>query len=441
MSKLLQIILGFLAQIYLKRYKPFIIAVTGNVGKTSTKEAIAAVVKKIKRTRVSGGNLNNELGVPLTILGDWSEKYYREGSSFLFWLEVLIKGKLGIFYSPNYPEVLLLEYGADRPGDIKKLARRFKPHIAVVTAVGQIPVHIEYFAGPEEVAKEKSKLVEGLMPTDYAVLNFDDLAVLNMRQKTKAKVLTFGFGEGADVKISNFELRSDENGLPLGVGFKLNYQGSFVPVKIDGYLGKSVGYAVAAAAATGLIFGLNLVSISEALSSYSGPKGRLKILKGIKNSTIIDDTYNASPSSTHLALDTLKSLEVNPPKFSEGKFRRARKIAVLGDMLELGKYSIQAHQEIGNLAGNFVDLLVCVGAKAKFIADSAGSQMPKDKIFNFDVSTDARQKVQELIEEGDLVLIKGSQGMRMEKIVEEIMAEPERKSELLVRQSKSWLSK
>lgn len=436
--KILQFILTFLARIYIWRYRPVIVAVTGNVGKTSTKEAIGAVLAKIKRIRMSAGNLNNELGVPLTILGDWSERYYERGSGFGFWSAVLIKGLAGLSAQPSYPEVLILEYGADRPKDIKKLARKFKPHIGIITAIGEIPVHVEYFSGPEAVAKEKAKLIELLLPSDFAVLNHDDLAVLSMKEKTKAQVWSFGFTEGAKVRISNFDFKMGEDARPLGLAFKLNYGESFVPVKLEGALGKSQALAAAAAAAVGLIFDMNLVTISDALLGYKAPKGRLKLLNGIKNSLIIDDTYNASPSAMHLALDTLKTLP------SSG-----RKVAILGDMLELGKYSVDAHREVGNLAGSFVDLLVCVGAKAKFIADSAENQlapsivegMPSKRIYTFDTSDEAKHKVAEFIQENDLILVKGSQGMRMEKITEEIMAEPERKKELLVRQSGKWLGK
>ncbi len=417
------------------RFKPMIIAVTGNVGKTSTKEAIATVVGKVKSVRTAA-YLNNEFGVPLAIFGGWTDEYYDQGSSFWFWFKVLFISYFKLLFIKNYPEVLVLEYGADRPGDIKRLSKKYKPHIGVVTAVGEVPVHVEYFSGPEAVAREKSRLVEALSATDFAVLNFDDLAVLEMKEKTKAKVITFGFGEGATVRVSNLEPWT-ENGIPEGVGFKMNYNDSFVPFKLFGSLGKSQGYAAAAAAAVGSIFGMNLVDISEALSEYRGPKGRLKILEGIKNSIVIDDTYNASPLSTHLALETLRDLP------------GTRKVAVLGDMLELGKYTIGAHKEAGNMAGSFVDLLICVGSRAKFIADSAFNQLaptgasgiPKDNIYKFDTSDAAKLKVKELIKEGDLVLVKGSQGMRMEKIVEEIMAEPERKKELLVRQSKKWLLK
>ena len=155
----------------------------------------------------------------------------------------------------------------------------------------------------------------------------------------------------------------------------------------------------------------------------------MKIIEGIKKSWIIDDTYNAAPASTRLALETLRDI---PAK---------RKIAVLGDMLELGSYSVDAHKTIGDLVGNAADVLVTVGMKSKFIADAAGNQMMKENIFSFQTSEEAKLKVQDLMQEGDLVLVKGSQGMRMEKIVEEIMAEPDKAKDLLVRQSQSWKKK
>ena len=421
--------LNLLAKLYLWRFKPTIVAVTGNVGKTSTKEAIAAVLSSKKRVRSGKGNLNNEFGVPLAIIGNWMDDYYEGGNTLWFWLKVVALGSWLLAFGRSYPEVLVLEYGADKPGDIKRLVKKFKPHIGVVTAVGEIPVHVEFFSGAEGVAREKSKLVEALESTGYAILNVDDDVVLDMEKKTKATVVTYGFGEGAEVRISNFGYKN-ENNIPLGTSFKLHYgPNSFVPVNIMGSLGPSQAYAAAAAAAVGIVMDLNLVEISGALSYYDGPKGRLKILAGIKSSWIIDDTYNASPASTRLALSVLREL---PAK---------RRIAVLGDMLELGKYTVQAHQAVGDLVDGFVDVLVCVGSRSKFIADSAANQMPKENIYIFDTSGEANKKVRELIEEGDLILVKGSQGMRMEKIVEEIIAEPQRKKELLVRQSQKWLSK
>lgn len=428
MYRLSQIIVEVLARIYLRRFKPQIIGITGNVGKTSTKEAVGVVLGQIKKVRVGGGNLNNEVGLPFNIISDSADEYYEKGGNLVFGIKTFFKAILGLL-SSDYPEILVLEYGADKPDDIKKLARKYKPHVSVVTAVGEVPVHVEFFSGPEELAREKRKLVEVLGSADFAILNFDDLVVLEMKEKTRARVYTYGFGDGAMVQVSNLNVRTDEHGFPVGLGLKIQQGESFVPVRIDGSLGKSQGYAAAAAAAAGLVFGMNLVQISEALSEYQGPKGRLKILKGVKNSVIIDDTYNASPASTHLAIETIAGL--NGP----------RKIVVLGDMLELGRYTIEAHEEAGNFLKNDFDILVTVGSRAKFIAESAANQMPVENIHKFETSDEAKLKVKELIKEGDLILVKGSQGMRMEKIVEEIMAEPQNKKELLVRQSKKWLSK
>ncbi len=202
-----------------------------------------------------------------------------------------------------------------------------------------------------------------------------------------------------------------------------------MPVFLPGMIAKPSISSALASLAVGVVFGVNLVDGAQALRKFSGVAGRMRLVPGIKNTLIIDDTYNSAPASTHLALETLKNL---PAK---------RRIAVLGDMLELGKYTIEAHEEMGNFAAGIADILVTSGARAKFAAYAAGNQMDQKNIYSFVNSDSAKSKVQELIEEGDLILVKGSQGMRMEKIVEEIMAEPEKKNELLVRQGKKWIKK
>ena len=308
-----------------------------------------------------------------------------------------------------YPEILILEYAADRPGDIKELLEIAKPYIGIITAIGEIPVHIEFFSGPEAVAREKARVVESLSANGFAILNFDNEAVMNMKERTRAKIITFGFNENADVKISSLENRI-ENGIPIGVSFKIEYAGSFVPVVLKNVFGRAQAYAAAIAACVGLIFDLNLVEISEALSAnYQPAKGRMNLLKGIKGAYIINDAYNASPISMEEALKTLADLPAE------------RKIAVLGDMLELGKYSVEAHESIGRLAGKIVDILITVGPRAKFIAESAKSAgLDESKILSFDTTTEACIAVQDLIKKGDLVLIKASRAVGLEKVVEEI---------------------
>ncbi len=195
-------------------------------------------------------------------------------------------------------------------------------------------------------------------------------------------------------------------------------------------MGRAQSYAAAGAAALGLILGINLVKIAEALGSYAPPAGRFKIIDGIKGSVIIDDTYNASPLAMQEALKTL------------GELKAERKIAMLGDMLEIGKYTLEAHEAMGKLAAETVQILVTVGDKAKFIAESArGAGTSRDSIFEFQDIYGAGKFLQDKIQRGDIILIKGSQGVRLEKVVKEIMAEPEKAGELLVRQNKEWLAK
>jgi len=293
---------------------------------------------------------------------------------------------------------------------LKLLLNIARPNISVITAVGDIPVHVEFFSGPEEVAREKARIIEYLPVASFAILNFDDETVMDLKDRTRAHIMTFGFGRGSEIQITRFENHSEE-GKPVGVSFKLEYGGSFVPARLDGVFGKAQAYAAAAAAAVGLVFGLNLIKISEALKNYKPAPSRMGLLPGIKYTNIIDDSYNASPLSMHAALDTLKGLP--------GK----RKIAVLGDMLEIGKYAIEAHERVGRLAAGFLDILVTVGPRAKFIAEAAKEAgMRKRNIYSFETADNAAKPVQDLLKKGDLVLTKGSHAMELNKVVEEIKA-------------------
>lgn len=420
--KKLQRVLKILAQLTIRKYKPFVIGITGSVGKTSTKSAVYTVLKSSFRVRMAGGNLNNELGLPLAILGD-----YKSSHGVIFWLKVVLTGIWQIIWTKSYPEILVLEYAADRPGDMDYLLSIVKPDVAVVTAVGSIPVHVEFYSDSEAVAKEKSKLVRALRSDKFAVLNCDDPFVLEMKNFSKGKTITYGFNEKADLKIASFVNRS-EFGKPLGISFKLETEDNFVPVRIDEIFGASQGSAAAAAAAVGLIKGMNLVNISEALLQYKGEPGRCRRIEGIKNSYILDDTYNSSPLAAEAALGILKDLSA------------PRKIVVFGDMAELGKYAIYAHEEIGRKIAGVANILITVGAKARFIAEGARKAGFSQKdIYSFNDVGEAGKRIQEIVESFDLVLIKGSQSMRMEKIVLEVMAKPELAKKLLVRQYGKWL--
>ncbi|HTP56658.1 MAG TPA: Mur ligase family protein [Candidatus Paceibacterota bacterium] len=416
-----------IARFYLWRYEPRIVAVTGNAGKTSTRQTVAAVLAAKYRVRTASANLNTDLGVPATIVGAPMAVYEQRGGSAWFWLRAMVRAKMNALYDRNAPEVIVLEYGADRPGDIARLARRFRPEVAVVTQVGEVPVHVEFFSSPQHLAQEKSQLVRALPADGHAVLNADDLSVLDMRRATTAPVTTFGFGAGADVQASEPQMRMSGS-RPVGMSFDVTAGVTTMPVLVRGSLGKGIAAAATAAIAVGRIMGVGMAEAAQALAKFTPPAGRMRILDGIKGSLIVDDTYNASPAAMHLAIDTIRHLN-------------GRKVLVLGDMLELGTHSVQAHQAVGTMAATVADVLVCVGEAARFYETAAADQMAPDRIRRFENSRDAAAEVRKLIRPGDIVLVKGSQGIRMERIVKEIMADPEHAGGLLVRQSARWLAK
>ncbi len=420
-SKPLQIvakILKLLASFTISKYRPGVIGITGSVGKTSAKEAVRMVLRGVREARESRGNFNSEIGLPLTALGQWrdeeialfSREYPLGANRFRklrFLLKVILISIWRLIFGRrrSYPELLILEFGADKPGDIKYLLQVVRPQIAVVTAVGEVPVHVEFYSSPEQVAREKSRLVEQLPSNGFAVLNADDEAVLAMRERTRAHVITFGFGEDAEVRITNFENRTG-NGRPAGIAFKLQYGGSFVPLKMENCFGRPAAMSAAAAAAVGIVFGMHLVRIAEALSLYQQPPHRTRLIAGIKGSAVLDDSYNASPLSMAAAIDIAKNLPAS------------RKIGVLGDMLELGEYSLEAHERVGQLAAKVFDVLITVGSRGKLIAASAAeSGMSKRSIFSFDSAEEAIPKLDSLIRKGDLVLIKGSWAMHLDRLV------------------------
>ena len=430
-KSILQKVLAVMARWTMRRYRPMVIGVTGSVGKTSARMAIHAALKKKFRCRTAEKNYNNEIGMALTILG---LPHY--GRNVLGWLYGLIRANKRIVWRGLYPEILVLEYGVDRPGDMDYLLSLARPDIAVVTAIGEIPAHVEFFENADRVWREKAKLVEALSPDGCAILNRDDAPVYRMKARTKARTaVTYGEGEDADVRVANYEVRMAQGGafgsMPIGIGFKLEHKGSVVPVRMSGVFGRPHATAAAAAAAVALTLKINLVEIAEALREYAPAPGRMRLIRGIAGSLILDDTYNASPEAVRSALQTLHDLPT-------GK----RKIAVLGDMLEIGAYAEQAHRAVGRLAADFLDILVSVGERASFIADEAAARgIESGRIMRYGDSRSAGRALASFLQEGDLVLVKGSQGVRMERIVEVIMAEPQRAGELLARQDPEWKQK
>ncbi len=398
--KQLQGILKFLAKATIAKYHPRIIAITGSVGKTSAKEAVYAALKDTVNVRRSRGNFNNELGAPLAVLGDWKKI---EGA--LFWPKVVIQGFWRIVRKTAYPEILVLEYGVQKPGDMKYLLEIAKPATALVTAVGEVPAHLEFFKSAEDVMREKARLVEAVLPTGVAILNADDKHVLAMRERTRAHVMTVGTKANADVRITSVVNQELEDGRPVGVTFKLEYRGNIVPVRLMGVLGKSHAYAAAFGVAAGLSLGGNLVRLAASFEkNYVPAKHRMTIVRGANGANLIDDTYNASPLSMKAALDAVKSLK---PK---------RAIGVLGDMLELGEASDGAHASVGEYAGKVLDVLVTVGEQGRIIAEHSG--LAKKNVVSVATAKDAVPVIKNLLKSGDLVLIKASRGIGLDAVVD-----------------------
>lgn len=429
LKNILQWKLRILSRMVLRRYAPRVIGITGSVGKTSTKDAIFTVLKSQHRVWKNAKNFNNEIGVPLAILGE-----ERSGNANIFqWVGIFFRAlRTACIRRAEYPEMLVIEMGADKTGDIAYLTEFVPCTVGVVTAVSG--VHLEYFKTLDRVISEKRKMISHLSADGFAVLNADDEQVVAMREKTRAKVITYGFSDLADVRgidpeIDEVVLENDSGWHVPGMRFKVSSQGSVVPVFLPTVLGRHQVYAGLAAAAVGLAFGMNLHEIAEALRTFVSPPGRMNLLPGIKYSRIIDDSYNSSPQAALAALDTL--MQLHAP---------GRKIAVLGDMAELGDDSVRGHEDVGRyVTSKGVDLLVTVGEKAKIIAQAAREAgMPAERVLEFDHPEVAGRFIQKELRKGDLTLVKGSQVVRTEKIVKELMAEPLRAAELLVRQGEEW---
>ncbi|MBI5465724.1 MAG: UDP-N-acetylmuramoyl-tripeptide--D-alanyl-D-alanine ligase [Candidatus Kerfeldbacteria bacterium] len=427
MKRLLQFVLKCLARATLAKYHPRIVGITGSVGKTSTKEAVAAVLARSFRVGQAPKNLNNELGLPLAILGEYDSGY----RNVLTWISILGRAsKRLIRLDSTYPKILVLEYGVDHPGDMDYLLSVAQPDVGLVTAVG--PTHLEFMGSIEAVAKEKAKLVTSLPAAGLAVLNVDDEWVSSLRQSIQAPVVTFGLSAQAQVRAEGVGLSYDVNSRLKGVSFKLISGGSSVPIMLAGVAGRPPVLVALAAAAVGVSSGISPLDIAQTLQAMRWTPGRLRLLAGVKHTTLIDDSYNSSPKALAEALEVLAGVEL-----ASGQ----RRWAVLGDMLELGAESENLHQQAGALAAQLsMDYLVMVGERSRGFARGAMSVgFNPDRIWHFAESYEAGRFVQDRLEEGDVVLIKGSQGVRCEKITKELMAEPQRAKELLVRQYKPWV--
>ncbi len=358
-----------IARFWRRKLNLKVIGITGSVGKTTTKEVIAEVLDQRYFTHKNTGNLNNEIGLPLTLLG-LSEGHQRA----------------------------VLEMGFYVPGEIALLCDLALPHIGVVTNIGT--VHAERAGSQETIAQGKAELVQALPPAPdgVAVLNYDDPWVRDMAQLTKASVFYYGLNPQADLWADDVE------GLGLdGIRFRLHYRNEVLHLRVP-LIGRHSVHTVLRAAAVGLLDDLTWQEIVNGLRSEH-TQLRLVAVRAKNGALILDDTYNASPESTLAALNLLAELD-------------GRKVAVLGDMLELGPYARTGHEMVGRRAAQIVDELVTIGDLGTVIAESARqSGLPAAAITDLTSSQQAIDYLSDRLRPTDVVLVKGSHGMRMDRIV------------------------
>lgn len=359
-----------LARFWRQKFKPRVIGVTGSVGKSTTKELIWNVLVTRFNTLKSEGNYNNEIGLPLTLL------------------------KLNDMH-----ERVVLEMGMYDVGEITLLCQLAQPQIGVVTIVG--PVHLERLGTIERIAQAKAELVQALPGDGVAILNYDDERVRQMAALTQARVLTYGLSPNADLWADQVVSAGLE-----GVRFVFHYAGEEIHAKIP-VLGRHSVHTALRAALVGLVEGLAWEDIINGLQSLPrSAQLRLVAVKGPNQSIILDDTYNASPPSTLAALNLLDDLSAT------------KKIAVLGEMMELGSYEEEGHRKVGCRAADVVDLLLVIGPLTRYIvAEAKACGLAEERILEMESNQAAIDYLRQTLEPGNLVLIKASLSRRMGEIV------------------------
>lgn len=418
MKPLLRIYFRFLARIILWRHKPRVVAIAGSVGKTGTKDAIAAAVSTPQRTvRKTPGNFNAEIGVPATVMSGGEPP-----TSVVGWLKLLWRGKRQAILGGKYPSVLVLELAADHPGDLRPLMKLVKPSVGVLTSAA--PEHLEFFGDETGVVAEEALVVQMLPPKGTAVVNIDDPRIAELVKTLTCKVITYGWSQEAMIRAESITLTKDERVLPDGMVAKISIDGSTIPIALPGVLGRHQVYPIMAALGVGRVLGDEIMSIVQRLSTYVPPAGRMRLFHGRDGSLLIDDTYNASPEAVQAALHALHELEVPNAR-----------IAVLGQMSELGSASAEWHDRIGREAAKLrLHHLVTVGPLAERIGRAAvEAGMNKDMVHNVASAEAAAALVQPLLSPGVAVLLKGSRfASRLEKAVAILLDNPERDTTYLV---------
>lgn len=393
--------------------KAKIVAITGSVGKSSTKEAVTTVLKEKYRVRANYGSLNNELGLPLAILGE------RNASSLLGWLWKVVKISFRTFIFDPKVEVMVLECGIDKPGDMDTILSLITPDICIITTVEE--AHMQNFANHESLVHEKWKLAFGTKASGTVIANLDNPPTHNQISHVSAKLITFGLNQKADYSAQNIQY--NQKGTTYTLAAENEERLITVPT-----IGKVQAYITLPAIITGRILNESWSEIATGLEQLIPLPGRLNLLEGIKGCYLLESSYNASPSSMKAAIEVLKNIP--------GK----RHIAIVGDMRELGTITPEAHLEMLTILAKECDIVCTFGPNYEAALAHLPAHTKAQAAFHH---FQAREAIVDFItpklQKDDIILIKGSQNtITLEKVSIKLMAHPELAKQVLPRQYGKW---
>jgi len=415
----------YLAKSILKKHKTQIIGIAGSVGKTSTKDAIVYLLKDEFNIRESYKNQNTEMDLAFTILGVTSIDKSLSGL-----LKIYIK-YFKEFNSKKYPEILVLEYGINKETDMDSLIKIAKPSIAVITKASC--AYDKFLDNVNNIALERFKLAlavncDNKDKISGVILNGDDINLMKSKKDLICPTYIYSTKKKASYYSTGVHLNFHQN-LLYGISFKINYDGNSVPIRLPNVIASHQIYSILASITVASIYKINMVNIAEKLQEYIPPVSRMRYINGINGSKIIDDTYEASPESTEVALRSLEEIKANT------------KILIIGDMLGLGEKSKESHKEITKkIVNQNIDFVILVGEKFSFYLDLflENEFVLDENLFVCSSPMKAVDIIRDRIKENDLILVKGSQNMRMEKVVEKIVDKNIDVSNAICRQGKYW---
>ncbi len=399
---------------YFKRHNPKLIVITGSVGKTSTKLAIATVLSTQYTVRVNQGNHNMQFSVPLSILG---VDYPDDPHSILQWLQVIRAMKTVI--KNDDIQVIVQELGTDSPGDIAHFGTYLKPDIAVITAVS--PEHMENFPTLDDVAKEELAIAEF---SGLTVINRDDVDAQYAQYAKTTNITTYGLSQGAEYRIDLHATSPLD--AKMGTLHSPEWGETSLSIQLVGNHSVKI---VGAAAAVAAKLGMSPQNFANGVAKVSTPAGRMSLLRGASESIIIDDSYNSSPKAAIAAIETLKAIDA------------PQRIAILGSMNELGNYSEEAHRKVGSVCDNqLIDWVVTIGEDAaKYLAPAAYDRGCRVKSFR--TPYEAGGFVRQNLQRGAVTLVKGSQNNIFAEEAIKVILHDASDEKHLVRQTAVWLDK